>query len=146
MHHSWLISYFFLASCCICKTCVCNRAVLSCVGVVLDPWDFKLYEQFAAGAVSHSWQLEVGGVSSAANTLPITFGVGLLFPLVPCLTLWLLSISAVHCFLCAEFFILENYKNTMKSNVLRKFFIINLFSFVFRSETIFSKIDFILMG
>lgn len=56
-------------------------------GVVLDPWDFKLYEQFATGAVSHSWQLEVGGVSSAAKTLPTTFGVGLLFLFVPCLTL-----------------------------------------------------------
>jgi hypothetical protein len=36
-------------------------------GIVLDPWDFELYGQFATGAVPHSWQLEVGGGHSATK-------------------------------------------------------------------------------
>jgi len=39
---------------------VCAIKLFSVVSdVLLDPWDFRVYEQFAAGAISHSWQSEV---------------------------------------------------------------------------------------
>ena len=80
-------SCFFLASCCVCKTCVCNKAVLCCVGCSVGSMGFQAI--WTVCNWCHITFMAVGGMMRiGCHRNSLNCDVCLLFAFVPLTLQW----------------------------------------------------------